>query len=329
MKELTQNLYNRRQNRTGQKLKLWRYAGLLLTYRCSAACRFCSYFCSPRSGGLMPYEIALQAWDSLVKLAGPAAHIHITGGEPFLYFDHLAGLLEEAAARNYPPLNSLETNGFWAQNQAEAREKLHFLHKIELQELAVSFDPFHAEFVPLEAVRTLQTLAQEILGPHRVKVRWGKYLENCPPIEVFLDPKNRTVLQKMLEEDRCRFTGRAAESIGPLAAKFPLETIEQQSCQNAFLNARGVHIDPFGNVFCGQCSGIILGNLYQKPLELLWETFDPPGLPFWNQLFESGPAGLLPQAVADGYQPTRFYASKCHLCTDIRRFFLTREVFCR
>lgn len=275
----------------------------------------------------MPHEIALQAWDSLVQLAGPEAHIHITGGEPFLYFDHLAALLEKAAAQKLPPLNSLETNGFWVHNLSETRKKLHFLRKIGLQELAVSFDPFHAEFVPLEAVRTLRSLAQEILGPEKVKIRWEKYLENCPHIEVFLDPQNRAELRKMLEEDRCRFTGRAAESIGPLAADLAIEQIQQQSCQNAFLNARGVHIDPFGNVFCGQCSGIILGNLSRQPLHVLWETFDPPNLPFWTHLFHSGPAGLLPQAVSNGYQPSPLYASKCHLCTDIRRFFFDKGRF--
>jgi organic radical activating enzyme len=325
--DLNQNLFNQRQNRTGPKLKLWRYAGLLLTYRCSAACRFCSYFCSPQAEGLMPHDTALEAWASLVKLAGPAAHIHITGGEPFLYFDHLAALLEKAAARNLPPLNSLETNGFWAQNPTETREKLHFLNKIGLQELAVSFDPFHAEFVPIEAVQTLQALAAEILGPHRLKIRWEKYLQNCPPLELFLEPRNRMLLEKMLQEDRCRFTGRAAVEIGPLAAAVPLEQIQKQTCRNAFLNARGIHIDPFGNVFCGQCSGIIIGNVHKTPLEKLWELFDPPNWPVWDLLFRFGPAGLLARAQAAGFQTQGLYASKCHLCTDIRRFFFDKEVF--
>jgi len=325
--ELARNVYNRRQDRTSPKLKLWRYVGLLLTYRCSAACRFCSYNCSPHSEGLMPRQTALQAWTSLLNLAGPAAHIHITGGEPFLYFDHLAALLEDAAAKNMPPLNSLETNAFWAQNDTDIREKLLFLKKIGLQELAISFDPFHAEFVPAEFVRTLRTLAAEILGPQRVKIRWEKYLDNCPPAAAFLDPNNKPLLQKMLQEDRCRLTGRAAQTIAPLAADKTIPQIQQQSCKNIFLNARGVHIDPFGNVFCGQCSGIILGNIHQNSLEQLWEGFDPPNLPFWQNLFHNGPAGLLPQAAMSGFQPAPLYASKCHLCTDIRRFFFDNGKF--
>lgn len=325
--ELNRNLYNRNQGRSNPKLKLWRYAGLLLTYRCSAACRFCSYSCSPLSEGLMPRQMALEAWTSLVQLAGPSARLHITGGEPFLYFEHLAGLLEEAAARNLPALDSLETNGFWVQNLSDAREKLHFLKKIGLRELAISFDPFHAEFIPIESVRTLRTLAYEILGPEKVKIRWGKYLDNCPPIDTFFEPQNRLLLHQMIEVDRCRLTGKAAQIIAPLIADIPLSRIQKESCRNAILNARGIHIDPFGNVFCGQCSGIIIGNLHQKSLGTLWEQFDPPNLSFWSLLFESGPAALLPQAVSRGFQPAPLYGSKCHLCTDIRRFFFDKGSF--
>ncbi len=40
--------------------------------------------------------------------------IHITGGEPFLYWEHLLEILREAKKSNLGPVDMIETNGFWA-----------------------------------------------------------------------------------------------------------------------------------------------------------------------------------------------------------------------
>ncbi len=245
-----------------------------------------------------------------------------------MYFDHLAALLAEARRRNLPPLNCLETNGFWADSETVIREKVRFLREMGLDELNISFDPFHAEFVSPEAIKALRSIAGEIMGPDRIRIRWEKYLENPISFSEFLK-QDRKLLARMLKEDRCRFTGRAAEQIAPLTADKSIQQLASLNCRNALLGARGIHIDPFGNVFCGQCSGIILGNLQTKSLEALWREFDPPNLLFWSRLFDFGPSGLIEEADREGFQPQALYASKCHLCSDIRRFFLTKGFFYR
>jgi sulfatase maturation enzyme AslB (radical SAM superfamily) len=87
MIELSENVYNRRTTRTDPKFKLWRSAGLMLTYKCNCTCEFCYYNCSPEKGGLMPVDTAIRAWQSLKILAGDGAKIHITG-RTFSYWDH-------------------------------------------------------------------------------------------------------------------------------------------------------------------------------------------------------------------------------------------------
>jgi len=82
-----------------------------------------------------------------------------------------------------------------------------------------------------------------------------------------------------------------------------------------------VHIDPFGNVFSGTCSGIIMGNVGQTTLEDMWKEFHPGQSEFINALFNLGPFGLLEKAEELGYKKAKFYADKCHLCTHIRQFF--------
>ena len=95
MTELSENIYNSRLKRNESKFKLWRSAGLLLTYKCNCICEFCYYNCSPQKGGLMPVETAISVWQSLKRLVGDNAKIHITGGEPFLYWERLCEILRE------------------------------------------------------------------------------------------------------------------------------------------------------------------------------------------------------------------------------------------
>ena len=109
MLQLSDNIYNRRLAPDKPKFRLWRSAGLMLTYQCSAACRFCYYHCSPKSSPLMPVEMAIGAWQSLKKLAGEAASVHITGGEPFLREDlpDLLSWICQAQPDHFPRLRTV------------------------------------------------------------------------------------------------------------------------------------------------------------------------------------------------------------------------------
>jgi hypothetical protein len=112
--------------------------------------------------------------------------------------------------------------------------------------------------------------------------------------------------------------------LGPLAGHYTCEYFHGHSCRDALLSAKGVHIDPYGNVFNGQCSGMVIGNIAQTPLESLWKTWQPDRDDFWQTLYHEGPFGFLEQAGRDGYKQ-RQYASKCHLCSDIRCFFFDKK----
>jgi hypothetical protein len=106
----------------------------------------------------------------------------------------------------------------------------------------------------------------------------------------------------------------------------PELAIPEGNCKSDFLGAKGVHIDPFGNVFSGTCSGIILGNVTQTPLEDIWKRFDPANDEFFAALFKSGPSGLLEEAEKQGYKREKPCASKCHLCTAVRQFLFDKSL---
>jgi len=80
----------------------------------------------------------------------------------------------------------------------------------------------------------------------------------------------------------------------------------------------------------GTCAGIVLGlagggesiGQLWKRLEKDWQE-----RPIVGRLAAEGPVGLLAEAVSAGYVPRDGYASKCHLCWEIRRFFCSRGLY--
>ena len=275
----------------------------------------------------MPVEMAINAWKSLKELAGDSAKVHITGGEPFLYWEHLVEILREAKKNNLGPVDMIETNGFWAVDEKIVKERLKILDELGMHRLKISCDPFHQEYVDIELVRRLAKTVKELLGDTRVLVRWEKYLEN--PVEmknISADERNKRYIDA-LKDYPCRFTGRAAGYIARLAANKTVEEISKSNCRGAFLDAKGVHIDPYGNIFSGTCSGIIVGNIAKRPLAEIWQNWQPSDNKVIETLFNCGPAGLLDEAIKAGYTQSKLYASKCHLCTSIRQFFFDKGLY--
>jgi MoaA/NifB/PqqE/SkfB family radical SAM enzyme len=333
MTELSGNIYNRTVNRNQRKFKLWRNAGLLLTYKCNAACEFCYYCCSPEKDGLMPVDTAIGAWRSLKKLAGKntarmaVPRVHLTGGEPFLYWDRLCEILKEAKKENLGPVDLIETNGFWATDDTITEKHLRELNELGMNRFKISVDPFHQEYVDIEPARRLASKAREILGEKRVLVRWQKYLDNPVAMKDAPQEQRDANYIEAMRDYPYRLTGRAAGRLAELLASRIIEQIKTENCSRAFLGAKGVHIDPFGNIFSGTCSGIIVGNVNEKPLDEIWRGFEPSKNKLIKTLFESGPAGILEEAVSLGYNPKTLYVDKCHLCTSIRQFLLEKGLY--
>ncbi len=326
MKKLTDNIYNHNLGRDQRKFKLWRSAGLMLTYKCNCSCEFCYYNCSPKKDGLMPVETAIKAWRSLKAIAGNEAQIHLTGGEAFLYWEHLREILVEGQKQKLGKVDLIETNGFWAADEKIITERLKTLDELGMYQLKISCDPFHQKFVGIEPVRRLAGLARDILTDERVLIRWEKYLEDPIDMDSLSDEQLDQQYIWTVEKYPCRFTGRAGGRLAKLFANKPIEDFTSVNCSQSFLGAKGVHIDPFGNVFSGTCSGIVVGNINEMGLEEIWERFSPSLNELIKTLIDSGPAGLLETAVQLGYEKEKCYASKCHLCNSIREFFFDKEI---
>lgn len=326
MMDLKDNVYNATLRRDEPKLKRWRSVGLILTYKCNCACEYCYYACDSSKGGLMPVDMAIDTWQAVIRLAGDHARIHLTGGEPFLYWDHVIEILERARAKQLGPTDMIETNGFWAVDEQVVRERLTRLDQLGVQRLKISCDLYHQQFVDIELVRRLARVARELLGPERVLVRWQDYLDHPKDLSNMSEDQVRRAQIEAAQGYPCRFNGRAACDLAEVLSAKTIEDIARFNCERTFLDAKGVHIDPYGHVFSSTCSGIVVGNVTEHPLDRIWANFHPKVYPMVSTLYKQGPAGLLQAAQDQAYVPRQYYAGKCHLCSHIRQHLVAHDM---
>lgn len=312
-------------------LAAWEYAGLMLTYGCNARCTFCYVHSGPERGGLMPIDLALAAWQSLDRLAARSGHtmrIHLAGGEPFQDWPRLVGIIRAARDAGLTPLEKVETNAGWATSLGRTRSRLELLKQLGLDHLLVSCDIFHQEYIPMTRVQRCVELARRVLGRGHVRVRWWDFFQR--PVEVRgLPPAARdAAYAAALQHHPERLTGRAAARLSHLLPLHPATQFRGQNCVGEVLQGRHVHVDPCGYVFPGVCSGIILDRIVPgRTAEDAWDRLatDWSQRPVIGAVTQGGSYELMRRATALGYRElTAGYASKCHLCTDVRQFLFER-----
>ena len=321
-----ENIYNQQVARGQPKFKVWTSAGLMLTYWCPSRCACCYVFSGPEAGSPeteMSVDLALQCWQALCRLGGERGKIHLTGGEPFGDFERLEQILQAACEQGLTGLEKIETNAYWCDQQSLIRKRLKRLRELGLQKLQVSTDVYHQEYVPIDWVCFAISIGQEILGSQGVQVRWRDFVANPVLVGEMDESQRAEAFRQALSQRPERILGRAAENLANL---FPLRSYEHfadKNCVRNLLGARHVHVDGAGNVFSGTCVGLIVGNILTGEnggLDELWRQFDYRQHPIISVLVEKGPVGLLKIARELGYRPRVGYASKCHLCYDLRRY---------
>lgn len=306
-------------------VKYWSRAGLMVTDGCSAACAACYLRGTPRPGRWMTVETAVGIWSALARVSPHGCRVHVTGGEPFQDWERLREILR-AAAQEGLYADSIETNGFWATEDALVHDRLAAMKDLGVRRLAISADPFHQEFIPLKTVRRLAARAEEVFGSDGVRIRWRDWLETGQDVRAMSSPQREALWKEWIASGRDRLNGRAAEILAGLLPRRPAETFSGQNCCEAILRSRHVHVWPDGTMMPGVCAGISLGRAeppWEESIRGLWEGLrnSYARRTILGRLVAAGPAALLDLArqrgatvrdVAEGF------ASKCHLCWAVR-----------
>ena len=308
-------------------VKHWSFAGLILTYWCSARCASCYVCAGPDAGPAdddMTVETGLALWEGLTRASPHGCRIHIGGGEPFGRWETLIELCRRARAAGLGPLEAVETNAYWAGDDGLVRDRLRALDAAGLGRLDISADPYHQQFVPIERPRRLAATAAEILGDSRVRVRWRDWLAEGFDTGGLDPPRMGQVLADWLARRRERLNGRAAAELADLLELKPLSAFADEPCRERLLRSRHVHADGAGRLCPGTCAGIVLAQTTSSDgVAQAWQTLarKHEAMPVVAALAAGGPTCLARQASALGYVPRpEGYAGRCHLCWHVRRW---------
>ncbi len=325
-------------------VKHWSFAGLMLTYWCNARCASCYVCSSPSAAGDMSVEAGLAFWEG-IQSAGPnGCRIHIGGGEPFGRWEILIELMRQAKAAGLGPLEAVETNVFWACDEKIIRERLAALDDAGMGRLTISSDPYHQQFVPIERVRLLARVGEDVLGSGRIRIRWRDWAAEGFDTDSLSQEQRRRVFADYARSGRDRLAGRAAAELAELLPTRPASVLSDKPCWDRLLRSRHVHIDGGGIVCPGTCAGIILGRVTgADSVGRLWQNLrqdfadmgnggadlklpSPPDV--LKLLARSGPVALMAAAGRLGYvERAEGYAGRCHLCWSVRRWLFENGYF--
>lgn len=268
---------------------------ILLTYQCTCECDHCFVWGSPWQTGTLTFEqieqILVQA-----KEAGVTS-IYFEGGEPFLYYAILVKAVRRATDMGFSV--GIVTNAYWANSVTDAEEWLRpFAGRLD--DLTVSSDLFHCS-------ESMGERPQNAL----VAAKWL----NLPTGMISIAQPNAQAPEtfgQLQDESAVMYRGRATVNLASRAPGHPWESLD--SCPHEDLREPGrIHLDPLGNLHI--CQGVVIGNLFEKPLKQICDEYDPDDHPICGPLLAGGPAAL----VSEYNLPHSLeYADACHLCYAAR-----------
>lgn len=272
--------------------------GILLDYRCNAACEHCLYASDGRTGLSATRSLVTEIAGTLASVSKGPRGFHISGGEPFLDLPLLKHAIRQMAACGLR-LEFVETNGSWG-SKPTARSMLLDLRSCGLERIRFSASPFHEPFIKRSSLLKAVELAREVLGRESVYVFGRASLETDSSVQVPFDLVPG---------------GRAGYFMAQRGGGMPASTFGN-GCAAELLDSGHAHFDAEGNVTPGVCTGISICRVRDLPAACAGLTLTP----LLQGLVSEGPASLWRFAKRHfGYEElSSGYAGKCHLCVDVR-----------
>lgn len=261
--------------------------------------------------------------------------LHFTGGEPFLNYELLCNAVEIAHELGIPS-TFVETNCYWCVNEKVTREKLQLLKAKGLHGILISVNPFYLEYVPFERTERAIRNSLEVFAGN-VMVYQSEYYRRFRTLgikgRVSFDDyiNNLDTKENLLRNVELLVMGRATYKLeGKLEGvfpKYPAAYFLNEPCKPAFLRNWHNHFDNYGNYVPGYCGGISLGDCRDLD-NLLRKRISGEEYPILTLLIDQDFEGLLHFSKAFGYKEgQKGYLSKCHLCTDIRKYLFGKGEF--
>ena len=245
----------------------------------------------------------------------PVKYVSILGGESFLNFKSLLAIIKYAKKSGKSVM--VFTNGFWAYHLNRAQKIIGQLDKIGLNELRVSADGFHQEFIPFKSIVNIIKAVQD----KKIKlIIENTYFLNPRYKKFNLTTKQMELITPYLNSGPTRDVGRANDSLLPLLPnKKKKNECNMVNWYGKLNQIKAVNIDYLG--FVTVCDGICLGNINDSCLEQVLDSYIHQPHLIVDTLLSEGPLGMYQLAQKNGFKKSLDKTkSDCNLCYQSRQF---------
>jgi YydG family peptide modification radical SAM enzyme len=133
--------------------------GITIGAKCNARCAHCCFSCTPKSTEMLTDA---QVLDLVEQALGDERTdtIGLSGGEALLREGLVFSVLDRASTVRQNV--TLVTNGYWGQSEQKARKKLESLRDAGLHSFTISFDEFHAEYIPPARIKNILNANRDV-----------------------------------------------------------------------------------------------------------------------------------------------------------------------
>ncbi len=296
------------------------HSGIMTSYVCSAECRHCMYCSSPKAGKDFISADTADRISEKLSCEGVGS-MHIGGGEPFLNFDSLCGLLR-SMQKHHIGVDYIETNAFWCRDEKTVRERLTVINNLGVRTVMVSIDPFHIEYIPLNRPLLLVRLLDEVGMDYFIwQEKFIKRLSLLDHTRVYTESELKMHLGNNYIEETAReyglgLNGRALIMACKLYKRKRAETFLKSGSCSGLLDGQHCHIDLFENYIPSGCPGISVAADDYFAGNISSEKY-----PVVTCLLKGGVGELYKYAAGHGFEPSDSgYATKCELCFFMRAY---------
>ena len=295
-----------------------------VTYLCNGRCRHCYTTLGKEA---FPKHIDKSLAVKIVREIGEKyspESIMTFGGEPLLFPELVCAVHREAVNVGIS-YREIITNGYWSKDRKKIKEIAKNLAESGVNNIVISVDCFHQEFIPLEIVKKA---AESLLQAGISNIAWNPCWVVSGDEDNQYNHKTKSILKELEDLPVRKSEGNVIEPDGLALVNLkeflpPKEEIPAGKCgdlpyTDPLDSVKCICVEPDGRV--AVCNEFYIGNAFETNIINLIEDYDPFGIPEMKAIIENGMEGLVNWAKTKGIEPdSEGYYSICHMCTDIRK----------
>jgi len=298
----------------------------VLTWQCGGKCKHCQVGDDINKTDSHRHVLSEYAVEAVKKLSSVynLKSVMTFGGEP-LHYPEVAAAIHKAATDSGIETRQIITNGYFTNNADRSKAVAKMLADAGVNNLLISIDAFHQEYIPIEPVYrfVLDVIEAKVCGAF-IYPAWLINKENQNPY----NEKTKEILEKfsdlsirVSEYKNCveigGLDGNAVNLLRDYCDQSNSEILESNTsepCQEP-LNITNISIVPNGDVMVCE---FVIGNIYTEDIIDIIARYDPYENESMCALIQGGVAELLSYAKKHGVMiDTSKHYSNCDVCHTV------------